>query len=555
MANARSPPSVPLWGESGNEAEHKWFICEDIMDFDSQECYKISTCGHLFHRSCIEKSLSASSKCPTCQLSCELSNLRKYTPQPLISMENATQTETIRRTRPNIRGKARGAISRPQTRSLSRNLFNEHVNSSLDFSPRHSNPNGEVVDQFSPNSRGHHTTYQNVANNDTNTHSSGNNNADSNILLNNPPGTSASALNQAIGIDYNRIHQMIESSLSRMLQNVNLHSNPIPNHTSVQFPNRGNGQPPPTQPLPQNVNNNCHNVSFNHSEYPMSVRPEKITSMIRNWNIKIDGSNKGLTVDEFLYRIISMTKDHLNGNFDIVCGNLQVLLADKALHWYWRYHKQVDCIRWNEFCVALKCEFKDLRSNYDLKEEIRNRKMRPGELFETFYDSICTILDRLETPMVEAEIVEILTRNLRPDIRHELLYVPVYSIAHLRKLVQMRENLLADDIYRKQVSGKNAPIVPPFRRNVSEVIYKEELEQDSLIDQVDAVSHSAQTRFTCFNCKEPGHHWEDCTKERTIFCYGCGLENVYKPQCTKCSGDKSKFPKNCLRPKTPQNQP
>lgn len=135
--------------------------------------------------------------------------------------------------------------------------------------------------------------------------------------------------------------------------------------------------------------------------------------MIRNWNIRFDGSKNGLTVDKFVYRITSMTTRHLNGNFEVLCDNLQVLLMDKALHWYWRYHKKVDAIRCTDFCVALKCEYKDMRSNYDIQEELRNRKMCHGESFESFNDSTCLILDRLETPMSKAEVVEILVRNLR----------------------------------------------------------------------------------------------------------------------------------------------
>lgn len=381
-------------------------------------------------------------------------------------------------------------------------------------------------------------------------------NANEHARVNDRPRSSGLALDQTIGVDYNRINKMIESNLSRMLQNMNLQSNPTQFHNSGNIYNHGSGQPPHAPPPPQNANISNHNLSLNNSENTTSVRTDKITSLIRNWNIKFDGSNKALSVDEFIYRITSMTKEHLNGNFDIVCGNLPVLLADKALHWYWRYHKKVAPIRWGDFCIALKYEYKDMRSNYDLREEIRNRKMRPGESFEIFYDSICSILDRLETPMVEAEIVEILVRNLRPDIRHELLYVPVYSIAHLRKLVQMRENLFSDDIYRRHMLGKNSSSSQPLRRNIAEVVGEnKDVEIEDPMDQIDEINQNSHARFTCFNCEEPGHHWEDCLQERKIFCYGCGMKNVYKPQCTKCGGEKSRFSKNYLRPKTTPNLP
>lgn len=65
-----------------------------------------------------------------------------------------------------------------------------------------------------------------------------------------------------------------------------------------------------------------------------------------------------------------------------------------------------------------------------------------------------SIHDRLPTQMSELELIEILTRNLRPEIRQELLYIPVNSLAHLRKLVHMRENFLNDDYVRIQLSNR-----------------------------------------------------------------------------------------------------
>lgn len=78
--------------------------------------------------------------------------------------------------------------------------------------------------------------------------------------------------------------------------------------------------------------------------------------------------------------------------------------------------------------MDLKHQYKDFKSNYDLKKEIRNRKMKPNETFETFYESVSSLLDKLEIHISETELIEILTRNLRPGIRHELLFVPIFSI-------------------------------------------------------------------------------------------------------------------------------
>lgn len=293
-----------------------------------------------------------------------------------------------------------------------------------------------------------------------------------------------------------------------------------------------------------------------YREQSSMMRPEKVTSIVQNWNVKFDGSSSGLTVEEFLYRIKSLTEEHFNNNFHLICKNLPVLLTGKAREWYWRYHKQVDSIEWGSFCAALKCQYKDMRSNYDIKEEVRNRKMKPGETFESFYESVCSIIDRLEQPMAEEELVEILVRNLRPDIRHELLYVPVFTIAHLRNLVQKREKLFADDYYRKNVPMKSQHTVNSGgRKLVGEIAKSEEfLSEPNSESCVDAIGLRPEVA-KCWNCGEAGHFWEDCLQNRSIFYYGCGSKNVYKPQCIRCSSKKPGNSKNYSRQNPPQSYP
>lgn len=83
-----------------------------------------------------------------------------------------------------------------------------------------------------------------------------------------------------------------------------------------------------------------------------------------------------------------MTRENLNNDFSQLCKNLPLLLTGKAQDWYWRYHKQVNQIEWESFCAALKYQYKEFRSNFDIKEEIRSRKMKPNENFEAFYEAI-----------------------------------------------------------------------------------------------------------------------------------------------------------------------
>lgn len=496
-------------------------ICKELM-LEMQECLILTNCSHIFHRLCIENSLSQTAECPECHKACELVDLKKAN---LHHVSNLNQTS--RTTNANLRVKGRGAMSkRYHTRNVTKNLFQE--NSLLDFSQVPSQLEDPVVLC---------TPGQVVSGNQ------------------NPLPASQQALNNRnrrqdnVNVDNSQLSQIIEASIVRILENLNIVANTDRyQNNRTQTPNvqRTTG----FQPAP-NIQNNVNRINPTHSHNAenFGIRTDKVTSIIQNWNLKFDGSSNGLSVDEFLYRIRSLTADNFNNDFTIICKNLHILLSGKARDWFWRYHKQVDTIQWQEFCAAIKYQYQDFKSNFDLREELRNRKMKVGESFDTFFEAVSAIIDRLENPIPEREIIEILTKNLRPDIRHELLYVPIYSIAHLRKLVQMRENLMNDEYFRR-----NAP-TKPFnhsyqRRNVAEVDLNEPtelLEASGKKLSVDAVVQTA-LNSKCWNCDSQGHHWQDCLSERSIFCYGCGAKSTYKPQCQKCNSKNSAVPKNFLRP-------
>lgn len=524
----RSPQASGPVSQSAHDNQN-CKICNEKLS-EGQECMILSECNHVFHDQCIETYLSHSAECPNCKRPCILSELKKINIQnKSLAFEKAK----------GARGKPRGAMAKhPNTRSHSKNLFSE--SSQNTFTEFALNNENETEISLTPG-RGKSPT-----------------NMPQHVI-----GYRTSNTQQ--GIDYNQINQIIENTVSRLLANLNL----VPDSTSHNRQNYHQTESPTQHPIldqnnnmrrdnrpPSNIPSAFPNpqANFNSSfEENFAVRPDRITSIIQNWNIKYDGSVQGISVDEFLYRVGVLTKEHFNNDFSLICKNLHILLTGRAREWYWRYHRQVETLSWKEFCEALKYQFKDFKSSFDIYEELRNRKMKPQESFEMFYDSVCKILDRLEKPIQESELVEILSHNLRPEIRHELLYVPVYSIAHLRKLVQMRENLLGDDYYRKNALIRNTGYTG-VRKQVAEVEYTEDTTHIDMSlplgNSVDAI----QQHIKCWNCDQVGHYWEDCLEERKVFCYGCGEKNSYKPQCVKCSS-KRRISKNFQALNPPPKHP
>lgn len=500
-------------------------VCNCTMS-EGQDCLIISECSHPFHRSCIENYLTTTSECPVCKRPCQLNELRS-----LLILQKTIAKPT------NNKNKGRGAMAKHyNTRSTSRNIFQDPGNQfSLNSSMQGYNlqtPNRGAIglNQNNINSPNQSTTNQAAAN----------------------------------AIDYNEINRLIEANLTRLLQNINIlpnseqvrRSNAVQEQNANSFPVMNNitttniTRP---QTAPTNASSNLFNLSPNtfQNSNVTTMPSDKATSIIQSWNLKFDGSSSGLNVEEFLYRIRSLTNDNFNGDYAVICRNLNTLLTGKAKEWYWRYHKQTPCLNWNEFCEAIRGQYKDFKTSFDIREEIRNRKQKANESFDAFFEAVSAIMDRLPRPMTEEELIEILPRNLRPEVRQDLLYVRINSISHLRQLVQTREHFLNDEYVRKNLAMRHPGISQIPRRHVADIDIAVDLDiSEDPVHNVDAF-HKTVVNSQCWNCDETGHHWQDCLHDRTIFCYGCGAKNIYKPNCVECRARKHNLSKN-LRPMGPQ---
>lgn len=490
-------PTTSIQSNFTNSIQNSCHLCNNGMT-DKVECLLIVGCSHIFHRHCIENHLASSNVCPICQQQCELSDLQKIS---FPTKQNKT------------RGKPRGAMARQyHTMSYSKNLFQDQNDTNV----------SEQV-QVTPNHR--------------------------NVSGSRP--TNAQSM-----IDYNEINRMIENSVSNILRNLNINTNfPSENPLSHNLPPVIPHQQPNCSGNPSGNRDHNPHTSAHASQYSQnttssfSIQNDRITSIIQNWGLKFDGAPTSLTVDEFLYRVRTLTEDHFNGDFAVICKNFNILLSGKARDWFWRYRKQVENVNWDDFCDAIRYQYKDYKSTSDIREEIRNRKQRIGESFDIFYEAISAIMDRLPTPIGESELIEIVTRNLRPEIRQDLLYIPINSMPHLRRLVQMRESFLNEEHVRRNLASRNSNTIAN-RRQISEINSDTDLISSECCDDIDAIRQQDNVPC-CWNCDQPGHYWEDCLQERSIFCYGCGAKKIYKPQCQKCIARKSKNFKGPFPPKDP----
>lgn len=359
----------------------------------------------------------------------------------------------------------------------------------------------------------------------------------------------AAAMSEQTVIFANYMKDQTDKLTQAITTGLNINSN-SPQH-SVQFQNNldNSGLPADNNSVGRESSGS---ENGQRSQIMLSeLRPDKITQTIANWKLKFSGKGS-LSIDDFLYRVEAVALQTLNGDLDLLAGFASNLFEGAASEWYWRYHKKVRCVKWQPLCMALKAQFKDSRTDRNIRSEIEQRKQRSSESFDDFYGVIAALADKLTEPLSETALVEILRANLLPDIQHEILYETTSTVVQLRALVLKRE------IFMKTLPKSQPYFSRPAPRKIVCAVDPQIEEDDCENEDFEDEFEVSALDFPCWNCGVKGHRYQECVAERKVFCYGCGKANTYKPSCSTCLAKPAKNylarvqPKSTRRPRSSQ---
>lgn len=129
--------------------------------------------------------------------------------------------------------------------------------------------------------------------------------------------------------------------------------------------------------------------------------------------------------------------------------------------------------------------FPQLRSEFEIKKLIRSQKQRINESFDEFRNAVLKLAESLQSPLSEAELVEILLHNLRSRVRQQLLYVTTNSLYKLRRLC-LKDESLANEIGKISYSQLIINQRITSRRIVNE-IQDEDFKLESLEWEIDEI--------------------------------------------------------------------
>lgn len=194
----------------------------------------------------------------------------------------------------------------------------------------------------------------------------------------------------------------------------------------------------------------------------------------------------------------------------------------------------------NESSFSSFSEFKDyvrqvyLPKDFDktLRREIESRLMSPSESLDLYVSKLKLSSKKLDVPFSEAELLDIVKSNAKPNLLFEL---------NRQSITSLNEALLVARVVDSIEARKSNYVVPQAVNAVDPVLNAEDVKKPKYKSQVAAAEKKQPvvrqgSQMVCFKCSGVGHGFRSCssTKEVGLFCFGCGEKGKTRLTCNKC---------------------
>lgn len=304
-----------------------------------------------------------------------------------------------------------------------------------------------------------------------------------------------------------------------------------------------------------------------HSRTPMhndNIQRDLTYRLKQRWNISFDGSDSS-NVKDFIYRFETLARDDGIPEASLVrC--LHMFLSNKAHDWYWVYKQNTPLATWIEIRDALIAYFTSYESEDETREMIIRRFQGSKEAFADFALDIQKLNGRLQCKLSEPQLINRLCLNMNPALRNVTLshQANFRTIEDLRVICQRYEKMWSQTGYdprnfidpvrhelrrRPKINELDDGTETQYSRETGQFLNESDATEVMIQNEIIAAVQQAQHISTdaerreyviCWNCKEIGHTFFDCNEDITRkFCFGCGRENVRKPDCFNCQKRKS----------------
>lgn len=315
-------------------------------------------------------------------------------------------------------------------------------------------------------------------------------------------------------------------------QNLQLPPNPAdqfwdPPVPGPSDPNAGHGRPNEFPPMLQGGSQG----------YGRQRLPHQTCNIIEKWP-KFSGDASPYPVADFLRQIACMSRSYKVSTAELRV-HAHLLFKDDAYTWFMAYDYKLDT--WETLVAYLRMRYDNPNRDKFIRDEMRLRKQKPNEKFSAYLTDMESMASRMVHPMSQAELYNLVTENMKMSYKRRLLLVRVESLTHLSQLCfqfDALEGTLNNPRQGKpgvnQIAVDEEPYDEDDEVDEPEVLVvqpKPARPNRSTLEPVPAPRRRAEE--ACWNCRQLGHMWRDCSQKKRFFCHICGQEDTVASQCPK----------------------
>lgn len=244
---------------------------------------------------------------------------------------------------------------------------------------------------------------------------------------------------------------------------------------------------------------------------------------VSKWNLTFNGVRKHHQLASFLTKV-----QHLRTAEGISSQELRkssyYLFSGEALDWFIAFGDSFPT--WRLLVQGLKAEFLPPDNSYWLLKEIESKLQKSDESFGAYLSKMEILFMNLPNPIEEGEKLTILKRNILPHFAEKISFLRIETVARLSYYCKQIETTMAQIASRKSASYKIDEVKPAVEIP-QKVLYNPGVVKKRYDDRT--------VHLRCYNCFHEGHHFNQCTLPRKVFCYLCGSQGVTLPNCKRCS--------------------
>lgn len=250
---------------------------------------------------------------------------------------------------------------------------------------------------------------------------------------------------------------------------------------------------------------------------------------ISQWGVKFSGT-EAMSVNAFLERIEEL-RDARNATDEDLWRYAIDLFQEDALIWF-RANKEY-ITNWRELVILLRRTFQRPYYQEELLDEIRRRTQGQNEPVTIYISFMQNMFNRLPNKVPESHKINIILKNLQPYYQRAVCRDVFTSVMDLDNVLRIVE--------RTKVNCDNFDATTSHKQNLEpDLAYKPRNGNTCEIEEVRSgqeISNNAAGNRRCWNCREYGHLFRDCTlPKQRLFCFKCGMFGVTTNIC-KCTGN------------------